>query len=769
MADTLKIATEFDVGPITAGAKSASEAVSILATKFKEVGEAARVAGDASQATAARYLEQGSSATAAAASLEALGYSSKEAATAVAAVGSAAGVAAPQLERVAKAAVGAGVGFEQTAIAGAKAREILGAATDSVGGMEYAFARLASRMSGLIPIINDLFPAFLVVGFIELLVDMISKIGDAVDAFEGWDKAAQKAYEDSVKANQEQLVWITKLGIEQRNLNQIGLTGSEKSTVAVKDEIAAAKDYAKLLQEQTVTLRDLQTQRDGMSKDIEIFDPETHERLGVAMDQHVGGVRAGSKAWDELTAKMSEAQKAIDETAKKIQEIQLVDIPKDVATGVADAEKEREKRARQAVDLFLEQDKAATKYWRTVADGIEAAIKLEDEFATRSKEEQDAESTKRFIAGSEAQLKAAEETRKTNEEMALASIAEEEKTLASTKAIAAVKLDIAHVTGLARLNINQALDIQELEGLKKLEDDKLRIIIEGLEKQRNLLTGAASGSAGETAFLAGATPETRAKYQAFLNEEVKAVQDSANKIKSIDNQIALSQQQAALKVEEFWTKAFTGINQAFARVANELITSTTKVSTIFIKMGNTILASVANDILQMGLKWAEHFIIVDLLEKSSLAKSIATLVSGGATKAAIKLTTDEALIQMDAGLAAAGAFASVMTALPFPLNISAAPGIAGAAFAETEAVGQAQRGALVPENMAIFAHAKEMVLPESLSTGLQRIIAGGGVTNTSSKRQNIGVNINARNNNLSHDDIIRAVRMGIRRGELPSL
>ena len=75
---------------------------------------------------------------------------------------------------------------------------------------------------------------------------------------------------------------------------------------------------------------------------------------------------------------------------------------------------------------------------------------------------------------------------------------------------------------------------------------------------------------------------------------------------------------------------------------------------------------------------------------------------------------------MLAGEAAAGAYAAE-AAIPI-VGPALAPAVAASAFAGTLAVGMAQHGALVPEDMGIFAHAGEMILPEHISTPLQQAI-----------------------------------------------
>jgi hypothetical protein len=63
--------------------------------------------------------------------------------------------------------------------------------------------------------------------------------------------------------------------------------------------------------------------------------------------------------------------------------------------------------------------------------------------------------------------------------------------------------------------------------------------------------------------------------------------------------------------------------------------------------------------------------------------------------------------------------------------------------------------------MPILVHAGEMVLPRNISEGVQSMSERAG-----SRSQNVTVNIAPRETTMTHDDIIRAVKIGIRKGSL---
>jgi hypothetical protein len=79
-----------------------------------------------------------------------------------------------------------------------------------------------------------------------------------------------------------------------------------------------------------------------------------------------------------------------------------------------------------------------------------------------------------------------------------------------------------------------------------------------------------------------------------------------------------------------------------------------------------------------------------------------------------------------------------MAAIPFPANLAAAPAAGWSAFSEGApfiTAASAARGADLPgENTMVFAHPREMVLPESLANVVRASAAqggskGGGTTN----------------------------------------
>jgi len=156
--------------------------------------------------------------------------------------------------------------------------------------------------------------------------------------------------------------------------------------------------------------------------------------------------------------------------------------------------------------------------------------------------------------------------------------------------------------------------------------------------------------------------------------------------------------------EKQWEALGHGIEKAFDSVFRSVIVAhqsfAQAISQEFNKMISNILAGLA--------RWLEQYVL--------------NLAIGKALHRATQ--QDEVLV--DAKAAAAAAYKSIMQAVPFPLNVVLAPAGAAAAFAGVEAF-SAEGGMLVPSDNALSVlHKNEMVLPASLSAGVQKMVSGGG-------------------------------------------
>jgi hypothetical protein len=131
----------------------------------------------------------------------------------------------------------------------------------------------------------------------------------------------------------------------------------------------------------------------------------------------------------------------------------------------------------------------------------------------------------------------------------------------------------------------------------------------------------------------------------------------------------------------------------------------------------------------------------------------------------------------DAKAAASGAYKSVMeSGIPFPVNMVLAAAAGAAAFAATLAF---EKGGIVPATL----HEGEMVLPTPISKGIQGAIpaiqnfnsmmenpgvapGGGTTTNNKTIHARPTINISGAGGGLKQEDIVAAVRRGMRLGQL---
>jgi hypothetical protein len=189
--------------------------------------------------------------------------------------------------------------------------------------------------------------------------------------------------------------------------------------------------------------------------------------------------------------------------------------------------------------------------------------------------------------------------------------------------------------------------------------------------------------------------------------------------------------QKALKEEQkFWDDMFKQVGHGLDRSIQGFLTGHQTIAASFAKLGNDILMTMIHALTKILMEHIAHSALVQAIEASSIGQRLAIFAAGEATKQALQTTSNVAQVTSDAGVGAAAAFASVMQALPFPINISTAPGVAAATLGSIEgfaSVASAAGGMLVPADGTLsMLHKNEMVLPANLSQAIQRMTASGG-------------------------------------------
>lgn len=192
---------------------------------------------------------------------------------------------------------------------------------------------------------------------------------------------------------------------------------------------------------------------------------------------------------------------------------------------------------------------------------------------------------------------------------------------------------------------------------------------------------------------------TQQKRWALWDGDVKKQQQVQNEINKLVAQAELTQTKAVtdgLKAQEQQYKnVFSTIGNSFKTEILGMLEGTQSVSQAFLKMYQTLIGSLANYIAQKAEKKAEEWAIDKLFHIHSV-----TAETGAA-----------------AGKAMAAAYASVMSALPFPVNVATAPGVAAASGVQATAFGLSGLASFdigsnyVPMTGLALIHKGEQIIP----------------------------------------------------------
>jgi hypothetical protein len=209
---------------------------------------------------------------------------------------------------------------------------------------------------------------------------------------------------------------------------------------------------------------------------------------------------------------------------------------------------------------------------------------------------------------------------------------------------------------------------------------------------------------------------TQQKRWALWAGDVKKQQEIQNQINKLVAQAKNVETKAAtagLKAQEQqYKQVFSQIGNAFKTNVLSMLEGTETITKGFQKMYQSLLSSLADYIAQKAEKKAEEWAIDKLFHTKSVIAE-----TGAAT-----------------GKAMTASFASVMSALPFPANVAAAPAVAAAAGAQATGFGLAglaamfELGGIVPQDGLAYLHKDEKIIPASKSgtgAGLDGI---GGIT-----------------------------------------
>lgn len=243
------------------------------------------------------------------------------------------------------------------------------------------------------------------------------------------------------------------------------------------------------------------------------------------------------------------------------------------------------------------------------------------------------------------------------------------------------------------------------------------------------LNDAERAAKEKTKLLTEEAKQNEAANKSMDEEEKKgAVELAALKIKLMrqvteeNNRQVREQERITKELQRPWDQLSKNIARSMTQTTMGLIEGTMTVQKAFIKLGDGILQIMVSALAKVLAKHIAHAIMVNVVEKSQMAASIAAFLGYYSTKLATAKTAEVVQGTTDAGLAGAAAYASVMEALPFPVNVAVAPGVAAEAVAATLALASFAAGTdYVPRTGFALLHEGEAVTPASENRG------GGGV------------------------------------------
>lgn len=266
--------------------------------------------------------------------------------------------------------------------------------------------------------------------------------------------------------------------------------------------------------------------------------------------------------------------------------------------------------------------------------------------------------------------------------------------------------------------------------------------------------------------------EGKKRLSEIWHEEERAYQDMLKAEEKAQADAERRQQQSIDRIaKQFGTD--------FAKMTNDVLLGKEKIGTALAQMAAQMeLQLIDRGIAKVVSKFAGY--LLDLLAKheSWIASMLGIEIAGNTSKQAIEHAAAITSIGADAAAAAAGGFASVMVALPFPLNVATAPGVAATAGAETLAQASFmafEKGGIIPQTGLIQAHADEMVLPKHISNFIQG--AASNYSSSSASNTSFGgdshfhttINNNGPDSHMRTEaEFAKMISRAQRRGHLPS-
>ncbi len=334
MADDqiLRVGAEFDVSQIVAGAAQASASFQGIGTRVAALTEVLVRNNVAFNSDTAAMLQQAAAADEAASQAAADSAKTETLNGALEAQVAAlrAQVAALEQSVIALEAAKAAADRARNSIAGlgsvsGEARAEFGLLEGSTGTLAGGLARVAAQSASLRPLIEAAFPIAAAAGMVAIIGLIGDKIVEATDALAGWDKAAQKAYQEAANAN----IALLRTNLDQASAEQkqreIGLEGLAKQRQETSDLTSDIQRYSAALGQAQHAVTGIQQEIDKLKEERlgAAFDPaypletgKSFHTLGLDIDEANRQLAVQIKLRDELAAKIPALKLALEAAGK---------------------------------------------------------------------------------------------------------------------------------------------------------------------------------------------------------------------------------------------------------------------------------------------------------------------------------------------------------------------------------------------------------------------------------------------------------------------
>jgi hypothetical protein len=184
------------------------------------------------------------------------------------------------------------------------------------------------------------------------------------------------------------------------------------------------------------------------------------------------------------------------------------------------------------------------------------------------------------------------------------------------------------------------------------------------------------------------------------------------------------------QLSQRYTQAFNTINNGVKSSIDGWLRGTQSFGQSFAKLFSGLGRDVIENLAMMGLKWVEHFALVNLLSVASQEAQTLAAANGAVQRKSINAKTALSEANTNAMKAATGAYASTVD-IPIvgPILAPIAAGAAYVAVMGLTALASASGGwGNIPEDQLAMVHKNEMILPSGIAQNV-RDMTGGATEN----------------------------------------